>query len=42
MDSVEDKIVCMTGASSRIGAACSQLFPQSKAKLSLNGRQEET
>jgi len=42
MDSVEDKIVLITGASSGIGAACAKLFAQGKAKLILNARRQET
>lgn len=40
MDSLEDKIVLITGASSGIGAACARVFAQGKAQLILNARRE--
>lgn len=41
MNSLENKIVLITGASSGIGAACAKIFAQGKAKLILNARRQE-
>ncbi len=41
MNSLENKIVLITGASSGIGAACARIFAQGKAKLILNARRQE-
>lgn len=41
MNSLEDKIVLITGASSGIGAACARIFAQGKAKLILNARRQD-
>lgn len=41
MPTLQDKIVCITGASSGIGEACARLFAQEKAKLILTARRHE-
>lgn len=41
MNSLENKIVLITGASSGIGAACAEIFAQGKARLILNARRQE-
>jgi 3-hydroxy acid dehydrogenase / malonic semialdehyde reductase len=41
MESVKDKIVCITGASSGIGAACAQAFAREGSALILSARRAE-
>ena len=41
MNSLENKVVLITGASSGIGAACARIFAQGKAKLILNARRQD-
>jgi len=41
MTPLQDKIVCITGASSGIGEACARVFAQEKAKLILIARRHE-
>ena len=41
MESVKDKIVCITGASSGIGAACAEVFAREGSALILSARRSE-
>lgn len=41
MESVKDKIVCVTGASSGIGAACAEVFAREGSALILSARRAE-
>jgi 3-hydroxy acid dehydrogenase / malonic semialdehyde reductase len=41
MESVRDKIVCITGASSGIGAACAEIFAREGSALILSARRTE-